>query len=105
MISFLVLIFFFFLLFIKTIGTITAIKITMIIIDKIIEKFTDLNNIIKKDRTLGKSYTIGHSYFCDKLDDEEYKNIIEYEIAPTLREYWFDNEEKAEKEIKKLLDI
>ena len=75
------------------------------LIDKIIKRFTDLNNIIKKDRTLGKGYTIGHSYFCDKLDDEEYKNIIEYEIAPTLREYWFDNEEKAEKEIKKLLEI
>ena len=75
------------------------------LIDKIIKRFTDLNNIIKKDRTLGKSYTIGHSYFCDKLDDEEYKNIIEYEIAPTLREYWFDNDEKAEKEIKKLLEI
>lgn len=75
------------------------------LIDKIIAKFTDLNNIIKSDRTLGKGYTIGHSYFCDKLDDKEYKNIIEYEIAPTLREYWFDNEEKAENEIKKLLDI
>lgn len=74
------------------------------LIKKIIDKFTDLNNIIKKDRTLGKGYTIGHSYFCDKLDDDEYKNIIEYEIAPTLREYWFDNEEKAENEIKKLLD-
>lgn len=75
------------------------------LIDKIIKKFTDLNNIIKNDKTLGKGYTIGHSYFCDKLDDKEYKNIIEYEIAPTLREYWFDNEEKAENEIKKLLDI
>lgn len=75
------------------------------LIKKIIKKFTDLNNIIKNDRTLGKGYTIGHSYFCDKLDDKEYKNIIEYEIAPTLREYWFDNEEKAENEIKKLLDI
>ena len=75
------------------------------LINKIIKRFTDLNNIIKKDRTLGKGYTIGHSYFCDKLDDEEYKNIIEYEIAPTLREYWFDNDEKAEKEIKRLLEI
>ncbi|MDA0080877.1 AAA family ATPase [Brachyspira hyodysenteriae] len=75
------------------------------LIDKIIKRFTDLNNIIKKDRTLGKGYTIGHSYFCDKLDNEEYKNIIEYEIAPTLREYWFDNEDKAEKEIEKLFYI
>lgn len=75
------------------------------LINKINTKFIDLNNIIKNDKTLGRGCTIGHSYFCDKIDEAEYKNIIEYEIAPTLREYWFDNEEKAEKEIKKLLDI
>ena len=73
------------------------------LINKINTKFIDLNNIIKNDKTLGRGCTIGHSYFCDKIDEAEYKNIIEYEIAPTLREYWFDNEEKAEKEIKKLL--
>ena len=74
------------------------------LINKVIEKFTELNNIIEKDRTLGKGYTIGHSYFCIKLlNDEEYKNIIEYEIAPTLREYWFDNEKKSSEEIQKLL--
>ncbi|WP_297204874.1 AAA family ATPase [uncultured Brachyspira sp.] len=75
------------------------------LINKINTKFIDLNNIIKNDKTLGRGCTIGHSYFCSKIDEAEYKNIIEYEIAPTLREYWFDNEEKAEKEIKKLLDI
>ena len=31
--------------------------------------------------------------------------LINYEIAPTLREYWFDNEDKAEKEIEELLNI
>lgn len=75
------------------------------LINKINTKFIELNNIIKNDKILGRGCTIGHSYFCDKIDEEEYKNIIEYEIAPTLREYWFDNEERAEKEIKKLLDI
>lgn len=79
------------------------------LINKIIEKFTKLNETIKKDKTLGKGYTIGHSYFCGRKDltitKEDYEDIINYEIAPTLREYWFDNEKKAEEEIDKLLDI
>lgn len=77
------------------------------LINKIIEKFTKLNETIKNDKTLGKGYTIGHSYFCNRknLNKEDYKDIINYEIAPTLREYWFDNEDKAEKEIKELLNI
>ena len=77
------------------------------LIKKIIEKFTKLNETIKKDKTLGKGYTIGHSYFCGRKDlsKEDYKDIINYEIAPTLREYWFDNEKKAEEEIEELLKI
>ena len=77
------------------------------LINKIIEKFTKLNETIKSDKTLGKGYTIGHSYFCNRknLSKEDYEDIINYEIAPTLREYWFDNEDKAEKEIKELLNI
>ena len=77
------------------------------LINKIIEKFIKLNETIKNDKTLGKGYTIGHSYFCNRknLNKEDYKDIINYEIAPTLREYWFDNEDKAKKEIKELLNI
>lgn len=77
------------------------------LINKIIEKFTKLNETIKNDKTLGKGYTIGHSYFCNRknLNKEDYEDIINYEIAPTLKEYWFDNEDKAEKEIKELLNI
>ena len=77
------------------------------LINKIIEKFIKLNETIKSDKTLGKGYTIGHSYFCNRknLNKEDYEDIINYEIAPTLKEYWFDNEDKAEKEIKELLNI
>ena len=77
------------------------------LINKIIEKFIKLNEMIKSDKTLGKGYTIGHSYFCNRknLNKEDYEDIINYEIAPTLKEYWFDNEDKAEKEIKELLNI
>lgn len=74
------------------------------LIDKINKKFSELNKTI--DKTLGKGYAIGHSYFCNRenLNENDYKEIINYEIAPTLREYWFDNEKIAEDKIKKLLE-
>ena len=82
-------------------------KIDEDLINKINDKFYKLNEIIKNDKSLGKGYAIGHSYFCNikEFTEKDYKDIIDYEIAPTLREYWFDNEKKAEEEIKKLKDI
>jgi 5-methylcytosine-specific restriction enzyme B len=49
---------------------------------------------------LGKGYEIGHSYFCpivEKVEDEQnwYDRIIRLEIAPLLKEYWFDQEDKV----------
>jgi len=75
---------------------------------KIIDKFRALNEFILKDEDLGYGFRIGHSYFCGKVKgykDKWYKSIINYEIAPLLREYWFDDLEKAEEEIEKLLNI
>ncbi|MCL2114982.1 MAG: AAA family ATPase [Methanobrevibacter sp.] len=74
---------------------------------KIIDKFRILNNLILDDEDLGHGFRIGHSYFCGKGDKdiEWYKSIITYEIAPLLKEYWFDDLEKAEDEIEKLLNI
>lgn len=74
------------------------------LIKNIIDRFSELNKTI--DETLGKGYAIGHSYFCNRknLNENDYKEIINYEIAPTLREYWFDNEKIAEDKIKKLLE-
>jgi 5-methylcytosine-specific restriction protein B len=33
---------------------------------------------------------------------DNYMSIIKYEIAPLLKEYWFDDLEKAKEEIEKL---
>lgn len=69
----------------------------------------DLNNDIADDSSLGKGFRIGHSYFCglDGMDsikaEEELKEILRFDIAPTLQEYWFDNPEKAEEWVKKLM--
>jgi 5-methylcytosine-specific restriction enzyme B len=76
------------------------------IIDSIVDKISALNNEIDGDTNLKKGFRIGHSYFCNIPksggDDDWYNNIMKNEIAPLLEEYWFDNEEKANMEIKRL---
>ena len=66
-------------------------------IDEICSKFTKLNMLIKED--LGKGFEIGHSYFVDSIDTNNYKesydSIIDYEIKPLLEEYWFDDDNKV----------
>lgn len=73
---------------------------------KIIDKLTALNNLIAKEQDLGPGFTIGHSYFCniaESPDEDWFKSIVTFEIAPLLSEYWFDNLSKVETEKTKLL--
>lgn len=73
----------------------------------LIDKVKELNDTITKDSSLGSGFCIGHSYFItnDVIDDEWIQEVIEYDLLPTLKEYWFDNEkmyntwEKALKEV------
>ena len=52
---------------------------------------------------LGEGFQIGHSYFCRPptgLADADawngwYTDVVRYEIEPLLREYWFDDAERA----------
>ena len=63
----------------------------------------DLNEDITE--SLGKEFCIGHSYFCgldkEKLTEEELdtklRSIVNFDIIPTLKEYWFDDGSKLEK--------
>ncbi|MDB4431066.1 EVE domain-containing protein [Pseudomonadales bacterium] len=75
--------------------------------DKMISKIKNLNKAISSDKSLGAGFLIGHSYFCEigkKSDDESmFKFIVTHEIAPMLREYWFDNEADAQLQIDFLL--
>lgn len=78
------------------------------LIDSIIDKLSELNQNIEKDKNLGKGFRIGHSYFCnipEKADSLWYNQIIVKEIAPLINEYWFDHEERADQNIKLLLSI
>jgi hypothetical protein len=76
---------------------------------KIIDRLSDLNESISKDaKDLGPGYRIGHSFFCPgntkhKYDDSWYRKVVEYEVLPLLREYWFDKETKVDEERDKLL--
>ena len=46
---------------------------------------------------LGEGFCIGHSYFCNlkKAADQSLKAIVEYELIPLLKEYWFDEPTKV----------
>lgn len=77
------------------------------LVDAIINKFTRLNKKILDDEDLGHGFRLGHSYFLSEgsYDKEWYDSIIEYEIAPILKEYWFDDLDKALDEIDTLKNI
>ena len=62
-----------------------------------------LNRQIREHPQLGEGFQIGHSYFCRPPEgladtaawDGWYTDVIRYEIEPLLREYWFDDAERA----------
>lgn len=67
---------------------------------KIIQTMNKINMEIEKDSiNLGRGYRIGHSYFTptNAIENERiwFDNIMELEILPLIREYWFDDEEKV----------
>ena len=63
------------------------------VIKRLIAKIVELNGEISKK--LGKGFCIGHSYFCNLKKEDSINDrlnaIIEYEIIPMLKEYWFDD--------------
>lgn len=56
-----------------------------------------LNDAIAQDDSLGEGFCIGHSFFCNlkTVTDQNLQGIVEYELIPLLREYWFDETSKA----------
>lgn len=68
-------------------------------IDELVGKVKDLNAEIARDKSLGRGFCIGHSYFCGRKAtddaDEWGKQVVDFDILPMLREYWFDDEAKV----------
>ena len=65
--------------------------------NRLISVIETLNNNISSDDSLGEGFCIGHSYFCNlqKATPQALSNIVEYEIIPLLKEYWFDEPTKV----------
>ena len=80
------------------------------LVSAVVTRFEELNQKIAKDTTnLGPGFCIGHSFFCSsgpeiKLDEDEYRRVVKTEVAPLLREYWFDKPKQAQDMIDQLLE-
>ena len=65
---------------------------------KLISCIKQLNSKIAADISLGEGFCIGHSYFCGLTAKtatvRTLTSIIEYELIPLLKEYWFDEPKK-----------
>lgn len=65
----------------------------------LVSKVQELNKEIALDKSLGKGFCIGHSYFCGQTQctDEWLQAIVDYDILPMLSEYWFDDINKLQR--------
>ena len=72
--------------------------------NRLIETVVAMNTVIAEDDSLGNGFRIGHSYFSSRLevDVEWLSEIVEYELVPLIKEYWFDEPSKVEHWINKL---
>ena len=68
----------------------------------LINAIIELNKVIADDDSLGSGFCIGHSYLCNFVKGYDLDGIVEYDIIPMLREYWFDNDERFNREAQKL---
>ena len=68
-------------------------------LNELVNKVKDLNREISLDKSLGKGFCIGHSYFCgrDICTEEWMHSIVDYDILPMLSEYWFDDANKLQR--------
>ena len=66
----------------------------------LIEQIKRLNKEIADDKSLGRGFQIGHSYFCGRDSDgctiDWMRSVVEFDILPMLSEYWFDEPKKLE---------
>ena len=73
------------------------------------DRMDALNEAISADASLGRQFRVGHSYLTvapeTRIASPEawYREVVETEIGPLLREYWFDQPDKADDREKHLL--
>ena len=74
-------------------------------LNQLVKAIIDLNKVIANDDSLGSGFCIGHSYLCNLGYHYNLENIVEYDIIPMLREYWFDNDNLFNQEAQKLRNV
>ena len=64
----------------------------------LLEKIKELNKEIALDKSLGRGFCLGHSYFCgqDTCSEAWLRSVVDYDILPMLNEYWFDDPAKLQ---------
>lgn len=66
-------------------------------VEKIVKRITQVNSMIQSNPALGKGLEIGHSYFCqtEEIQDFEvwWSDLCEYELFPYIQEICFDNDD------------
>ena len=76
------------------------------LVARIADRMRDLNKKITNDKELGPGFQIGHSYFVPDGNEvpsvDWHRRIVDTQIAPLLREYWFDSPGDVEKEVARL---
>ncbi len=75
----------------------------------LIEQIKMLNREIAEDKSLGRGFRIGHSYFCGRQPGEctldWMRSVVEFDILPMLSEYWFDESAKLQRWEKNLRGV
>ena len=71
------------------------------LVDRIEDRISAINERIREDTDLGPGFQIGHSYFVpddgvDSPDERWFRTIVDTQIEPLLREYWFDRPETVD---------
>jgi 5-methylcytosine-specific restriction protein B len=68
-------------------------------VSAICSRLQALNQEIREDQNLGSGFMVGHSYFCmndSAVTEATYQNVVQHEIIPLLKEYWFDDPERVQ---------
>lgn len=73
-------------------------------------RFEALNIAIRDDATLGPEFMLGHSFVTPPAEERVdsyvswFRTVVTTEIAPTLKEYWFEDPLLVEGEVSKLVE-
>ena len=68
-------------------------------LNELLLRIKELNKEIALDKSLGKGFCIGHSYFCgqNECTEEWLESVVKFEILPMLCEDWCEESGRLER--------